>query len=96
MEVETLSIQANTPQGKGRSERLFGTLQCRLVAEMRLAGVKNIDQDNRFLNDLVKAFNLKFGVQTTDEESAFTELDHCKELNEVIYNERDKNSSKQK
>ena len=33
-------------------------------------------------------------VQTTDEESAFTELDHCKELNEVIYNERDKNSSK--
>ena len=42
-------IPAHSPQAKGRIERLFGTLQDRLVKEMRLAGVHTVEQANRFL-----------------------------------------------
>ena len=42
-------IAAHSPQAKGRIERLFQTLQDRLVKEMRLAEVATLDQANRFL-----------------------------------------------
>ena len=48
-ELEIEFIAANSPQAKGRVERLFGTLQDRLVKEMRLEGINNIDDANRFL-----------------------------------------------
>ena len=48
-------IAAHSPQAKGRIERLFGTLQDRLVKEMRLAGVRTIEQANRFLSRRVRA-----------------------------------------
>lgn len=44
-------IKANSPEGKGRIERLFGTLQDRLVKEMRLADIKDRDSANRFLKE---------------------------------------------
>jgi len=43
------SILAHSPQAKGRIENAFGTLQDRLVKEMRLAGVDTIERANRFL-----------------------------------------------
>jgi transposase len=42
-------IAAHSPQAKGRIERLFKTLQDRLVKEMRLAGIETLEQANRFL-----------------------------------------------
>jgi len=45
-ELEIELILANSPQAKGRVERLFGTLQDRLVAELRLAGVASIREAN--------------------------------------------------
>ncbi len=42
-------IPAHSPQAKGRIERLFATLQDRLVKEMRLAQVRTLEQANRFL-----------------------------------------------
>jgi len=42
-------IAAHSPQAKGRIERLFGTLQDRLVKEMRLAGIDSIAAANHFL-----------------------------------------------
>ena len=44
-------INANSPEGKGRVERLFGTLQDRLVKEMRLVDIKDRESANRFLKD---------------------------------------------
>jgi len=44
-------INANSPQAKGRVERLFGTLQDRLVKELRLAGIRKRDTANVFLRD---------------------------------------------
>jgi transposase len=45
-------IFANSPQGKGRIERAFDTFQDRLVPELRLNGIKDIDSANRYLKDI--------------------------------------------
>ena len=56
-------IAAHSPQAKGRIERLFGTLQDRLVKEMRLAGVRTIEQANRFLQEqFVPVWEQRFAV----------------------------------
>jgi hypothetical protein len=44
-------IAAHSPQAKGRVERNFGTAQDRLVKGMRVAGVKTLEQANRYLED---------------------------------------------
>ena len=55
-------IHANSPQAKGRVERLFGTLQDRLVKEMRLRGVRTKEEANVFLRRYLPTFNKKFRV----------------------------------
>jgi len=54
-------ISANSPQAKGRVERLFGTLQDRLVKEMRLATINTPEDGNRFLE---KVFIPKWNSST--------------------------------
>lgn len=57
------AIFANSPQAKGRVERLFDTLQDRLVKEMRLAGIDSALAANEFLTKtFIPAFNAKFSV----------------------------------
>lgn len=56
-------IHASSPQAKGRVERLFGTLQDRLVKELRLRGISTRDEANRFVEErFIPAFNTKFAV----------------------------------
>ena len=55
-------ILANSPQAKGRVERMNGVLQDRLVKEMRLAGINDIASGNRFLDGkYLRAFHRQFG-----------------------------------
>ncbi|MFA6018595.1 MAG: ISNCY family transposase [Patescibacteria group bacterium] len=57
-------IFANSPQAKGRVERLFDTLQDRLVKEMRLANILNVAEANAFLTEhFIPWFNKKFSVE---------------------------------
>ena len=57
-------ICANSPEAKGRVERLFLTLQDRLVKEMRLARVKKEQEGNVFIHGIYKQdHNQRFGVQ---------------------------------
>lgn len=57
-------IFAQSPQAKGRVERLFDTLQDRLVKELRLANISTIDKANRFLKErFIPSFNGKFAVE---------------------------------
>lgn len=49
-------ILALSPQAKGRVERLFGTLQDRLVKELRVAGITAMDEANRFLDEVFLPF----------------------------------------
>jgi len=54
-------ILANSPQAKGRVERMNGVLQDRLVKEMRLAGINDMASANRFLDGkYLRAFNRQF------------------------------------
>jgi hypothetical protein len=56
-------ILANSPQAKGRVERMNGVLQDRLVKALRLAGIKDLESANRFLEaEFLPAFNRKFSV----------------------------------
>ena len=50
-ELDIRVICANSPEAKGRVERLFGTLQDRMVKEMRLADIKTTDDANRFVHE---------------------------------------------
>ena len=55
-------IFANSPQAKGRVERLFGTLQDRLIKEMRLRGISSAEEANRFIaGEFLPDFNRRFG-----------------------------------
>lgn len=56
-------ITANSPQAKGRVERLFETLQDRLVKELRLQNISNLKDANLFLKEIfIPKFNSKFQV----------------------------------
>ena len=53
-------ICANSPAAKGRIERSFGTLQDRLVKELRLAGISTIEAANAFLLSFLADHNRRF------------------------------------
>ena len=65
------AIFALSPQAKGRVERLFGTLQDRLVAELRLVGAKTAEEANQVLGRFLPRFNQRFGVPALQPESAY-------------------------
>ena len=67
-------IPANSPQAKGRIERLFRTFQDRFIKELRLHNIKNYSQANRFLqNYFIPYYNKRF-AKTAGVESAFKPL----------------------
>jgi hypothetical protein len=81
-ELDINLIPANSPQAKGRIERLFGFLQDRLIKEMRLAGVKNYTQANRFLSHkFLPWYNPKY---THEVESAYIPLPADKNLDLIF------------
>jgi hypothetical protein len=66
--MEDLDIKvicANSPEAKGRVERLFGTLQDRMVKEMRLVNIKKRDEANKFVEEkYIPDHNKRFSVPT--------------------------------
>lgn len=55
-------ISAHSSEAKGRVERVFQTLQDRLVKEMRLTGISTIEKANEFLKEYIPKFNEQFSV----------------------------------
>jgi len=65
-------IAAYSPQARGRSERVFGTLQDRLPKEFRLAGIATVADANRFLAEtFIADYNRRFAVAPAHAGSAF-------------------------
>lgn len=65
-------IAAHSPQARGRSERVFSTLQDRLPKELKLAGIDTVEDANRWLAETyVAAHNEMFAVDAEQEGSAF-------------------------
>jgi transposase len=58
-------IAAHSPQAKGRIERLWGTLQDRLVSELRLRRVRTLEAANAFLPDFIVDHNRRFATPMT-------------------------------
>ncbi len=70
---KTLGIKglcANTPQAKGRVERVNQTLQDRLVKEMRLAGINTLEQGNEFLKTYIPLHNQLFAIEPQNSQEA--------------------------
>jgi hypothetical protein len=61
MELKIDIFCANSPQAKGRIERAFGTLQNRMVKELRLAGISTIAAANAWLPGFITGYNAGFG-----------------------------------
>jgi len=67
--LEALQIEpifANSPQAKGRVENKFKTFQDRLIKELRLAGIKTIEEAHRFLNEkFIPRYRKRFGKKAS-------------------------------
>lgn len=79
-------IYAHSPEAKGRIERLFGTLQDRLIPEMRINKIRTMDQANDFfLNSyLPHSHNPRFQVSPQNPISAFVPVTNQKLLDSVF------------
>lgn len=79
-------VYAHSPEAKGRIERLFGTLQDRLVAEMRLNKIRTLEQANDFLQTQYLPYhhNPKYSVLAENPESAYRSLPENKDLDGVF------------
>ncbi len=70
-ELGITSIRSRSPQARGRVERLWGTLQDRLVSEMRLAAASTMKEANQVLRAYLPKHNRKFAVPAREPGSAF-------------------------
>lgn len=78
-------ILALSPQAKGRVERLFGTLQDRLIKEMRVARVASLEEANRFLQEtFIPFWNHRFTVAPSQPEDAHRSLPEELDLDVVF------------
>jgi hypothetical protein len=78
-------IPAYSPEARGRSERLFGTLQDRLIKELKLAGIDDIETANRWLREVYLAeHNARFAKPPELSESAFVPVRDKELLGEIL------------
>lgn len=77
-------ICANTPQAKGRVERMNKTLQDRLVKELRLRGISNIDDGNAFLPEFMEDYNRRFAREPMNSLDAHRPLQRGDDLAQIF------------
>ena len=75
---------ADTPQAKGRVERAFGTLQDRLVKELRLAGISDAKAANAWLPGFVADYNHRFGREPANAKNLHRPLSPRDDLDEML------------
>lgn len=80
--IKTLGIEpihANSPQAKGRVERANQTLQDRLVKEMRLQNISDIETANAWLPTFIEAYNNRFATSPRTTDNAHLDVHHSEE-----------------
>jgi hypothetical protein len=78
-------IPSYSPQGRGRAERLFSTLQGRLPQEFRLRGIRSKEKVNEYLKGTyIREHNRRFGVAPSQKGSAFMPLPKGLDLNKIF------------
>jgi transposase len=84
-------IPAYSPEARGRSERMFGTLQDRLPKELKLAGIGGIDAANRFIREVyLPQHNARFAKPPQIKESAFVTVSDPASLTEILCVEQER------
>lgn len=86
--IEALGIEqiyAQTPQAKGRVEKLFETLQDRLVAMLGFEGIVDPESANQYLEEsFIDYFNERFAVTAQESQSAWRKLPRGLDLSRVL------------
>jgi transposase len=83
--LQITAICANSPQAKGRVERLFGTLQDRLVALLARDGIADIPAANAYLgNGFLDSYNQRFAESPAQPERAWRKPPHRAELERIL------------
>jgi transposase len=83
-ELDIELICANTPQAKGRVERANQTLQDRLVKELRLRGISDMDAANAFLPEYLAELNERFAVRPRLPHDSHRPLRRGDDLNRIL------------
>jgi transposase len=87
-------ICANSPQAKGRIERANQTLQDRLVKELRLQGISDIDSANAFLSQFRQDYNHRFAVAPRSNHDAHRPLHKSDNLDLILTHQENRTLSK--
>jgi len=85
--MQELDIQilcANSPQAKGRVERVIQTLQDRLPKEMRLRGISNMTAGNAYLPEFITDLNQRFAVEPRSSVNAHRPLTAKEDLARIL------------
>lgn len=82
--LEVRVIHANSPQAKGRIERLFRTLQDRLVKELRLANAKTMDEANKVLEGYLVEHNDRYMVKAQKKANLHRPSLKARELDNIL------------
>lgn len=86
--LKTLGIEpihAHTPQAKGRVERANQTLQDRLVKELRLRHINDLERANTFLPEFMASYNRRFAVPPQNDTDAHREVLHSRSELDLIF-----------
>jgi hypothetical protein len=83
-ELEIQIICANSPQAKGRVERVIQTLQDRLPKEMRLRGISNMTDGNAYLPEFMADLNQRFAVEPRSSVNAHRPLTAKEDLARIL------------
>ena len=84
MDLNIDIICANSPQAKGRIERAFGTLQDRMVKELRLAGISTLAAANAWLPGFITGYNARFGRKPLNAKDLHRPLTGADNLDEIL------------
>lgn len=81
-------IPAYSPQARGRSERLFGTLQDRLIKELKLAGIREVERANRWIREVyLPEHNARFAQAPALPESGFVKVERARLVETLVIEE---------
>lgn len=93
-ELDIQIICANSPQAKGRIERANQTLQDRLVKELRLRGISDMQAGNAYLPEFREDFNHRFAVQPRSQHNAHRPLLSTENLDLILSHQETRTLSK--
>lgn len=77
-------LYAYSPQAKGRIERLFKTFQDRLIKEMRLKGIKTMEEGNQFLKSYLIPYGNRYGVKAVQKEDLHRPVPETLDLDRIL------------